>query len=120
MCANTKQTPLTIFGLKTKPIRLPKACPAAEMTPEYLWTCVEDLHKELHAPGATAADKERTLDKLRRALTPRRADKAPAPPVFGQATPAPPAFGIGFAASSSFGGSPPASHLFHNKPGTSG
>ena len=119
------KTPLTIYGLKTKPIRLPKACPAAEMTPEYLRTCVEDLHKELHAPGATAADKERTLGKLRRALTPRRADKAPIAPA-APAAPAQPAFrfgappasaGFGGAAASSFGGSPP---VFHNKPGTGG
>ena len=93
------KTPLTIFGLKTKPIRLPKACPAAEMTPEYLWTCVEDLHKELHAPGATAADRERTLGKLRRALTPRRADKAP---TIAPAAPAAPQTML------AFGGAPPA------------
>ena len=47
------------------------------MTQEYLWTCVEDLHKDLHAAGATASDRERALHKLRNALTPRRADKAP-------------------------------------------
>ena len=113
------KTPFEMFGHKLKPLRLPKRSPAADMPPSVLKANNEELHKALHADGATATDRAELLRKLRRALTPRRADKAPAPPVFGQATPAPPAFGIGFAASSSFGGSPPASHLFH-KPGASG
>ena len=88
---------------------------------------VQDLHNDLRA-AANAPGREALLQKLRVALTPRRADKAPIAPA-APAAPAQPAFrfgappasvGFGGAAASSFGGSPPASHLFHNKPGTGG
>ena len=97
-----------------KAIRLPKACPAAEMPHAELSSRVEQLHHELHADGATAADKETALRKLRKALTPRRADKAhlfagqaanaaaPAPAAFQSVTGL---FGVSSSSSSpSFGG----------------
>ena len=86
------KTPFEMFGHKLKPLRLPKRSPAADMPPSVLKANNEELHKALHADGATATDRAELLRKLRRALTPRRANKAPtiapAAPAAPQAMPA--------------------------------
>ena len=70
------KVPYEVFGHKLKPLRLPKHCPAADMPPSELMVSVQDLHNDLRA-AANAPGREALLQKLRVALTPRRADKAP-------------------------------------------
>ena len=70
------KTPLKIFGHVAKPIRLPKACPASDMTQEPLWTCVEDLHKDstrlARPPRTGGARCASSAMRLRRAAPTRR------------------------------------------------